>query len=116
MYYLYAIILVLCHSIICAAVLPPTNVSQIAVTSRSIEITWEPSLSTNVIGYLISYTTSASYADGGSVTVNNTDIRSHTLTDLEEDTSYTITMQATSDEGKSANSSEVLVRTYTDSK
>ena len=48
--------------------------------------------------------------DGGSAT-------SHTLTNLEKDTPYTITVQATtSDNRMSVNSNEVLVRTYTDGK
>ena len=48
--------------------------------------------------------------------MDGVDDRSHTLTSLEEDTFYTITMYATSDDGMSANSNEVLVRTYTDGK
>ena len=48
--------------------------------------------------------------DGGSTT-------SGTLTDLEEYTLYTITVQATiSDNRMSTNSNEVSVRTYTDGK
>ena len=48
--------------------------------------------------------------DGGST-------KSHTLTNLEEYTLYTITVQATtSDNTMSANSNEVSVRTYTDGK
>ena len=48
--------------------------------------------------------------DGGSST-------SSTLTDLEEDTPYTITVKATtSDNRMSANSNEVSVRTYTNGK
>ena len=94
-------------------VLPPTNVTATVVTSRSIQITWTPSSSSDVTGYLISYTTTASYASNGSVPVGNT--TSHTLTNLEDDTLYTITVQATtSDNRMSANSNEVSVRTYTD--
>ena len=40
----------------------------------------------------------------------------YTLTNLEEDTLYTITVQATSSNRMSANSNEVSVRTYTDGK
>ena len=48
--------------------------------------------------------------NGGSTT-------SGTLTNLEEDTLYTITVQATiSDNRMCANSNEVSVRTYTDGK
>ena len=101
----------------CVDVLPPTNVTAIVATSRSIQITWEPSSSPNITGYLILYTTTASYASGGNVTVNGGSTTSGTLTNLEEDTLYTITVQATtSDNRMSANSNEVSVRTYTDGK
>ena len=99
---------------------PPTNVRATVVTSRSIQITWSPSLSSDVTvsGYLISYTTTASYVSSSdrskSITVTTT---SGTLTNLEEDTFYTITVQATtSDNRMSANSNEVSVKTYTDGK
>ena len=86
------------------------------LTPRNVEVTWEPSSSPNVTGYLISYTTTASYTSGGSVTVDGGST-SGILTDLEEDTLYTITVQATtSDNRMSANSNEVSVRTYTDGK
>ena len=102
----------------CVDVLPPTNVTATVVTSRSIQITWKPSLSPNITGYLISYTTTPSYTSGGSgsVTVNDGSTTSGTLTNLEEYTLYTITVQATSDNRMSANSNEVSVRTYTDGK
>ena len=104
-------------AIIYVGVLPPTNVRATAVTSRSIQITWELSSSSDVTGYLISYTTTASYTSGGSVTVDGGSTKSHTLTNLEEYTLYTITVQATtSDNTMSANSNEVSVRTYTDGK
>ena len=103
--------------IIFVDVLHPTNVRAVVLTSRSIHITWDPSSSSDVTGYLISYTTTASYTSGGSVTVNGGSITSGTLTNLEEDTLYTITVQATtSDNRLSANSNEVSVRTYTDGK
>ena len=80
-------------------------------------MTWEPSSSSDVTGYLISYTTTASYTSGGNVTVNGGSTTSVTLTNLEEDTLYTITVQATTNDNRtSANSNEVSVRTYTDGK
>ena len=86
-------------------------------TSDRVEVTWSPSSSSGVTGYLISYTTTAQYVDtddrSRSIIVTTT---SGTLTDLEEDTLYTITVQATSDNRMSANSNEVSVRTYTDGK
>ena len=93
--------------------LPPTNVRATVVTSRSILITWEPYSSSDVTGYLISYTTTASYTSGGSVTVNGSSTTSHILTNLEEDTIYTITVQSTTSYNRmSINSNEVSVRTY----
>ena len=104
-------------AIIYVGVLPPTDVRATVVTSRSIQITWEPSSSDDVTGYLISYTTTASYTSGGSVTVDGSSTTSDTLTNLEEYTLYTITVQSTtSDNIMSANSDEVSVRTYTGGK
>ena len=87
------------------------------LTPRSIQVTWEPSSSSDVTGYLISYTTTASYTSGGNVTVNDGSTTSSTLTNLEENTLYTITVQATDKDNRmSANSNKVPVRTYTDGK
>ena len=87
------------------------------LTPRSVEITWDLSLSPIVTGYLISYTTSVSYTSGGKVTVNGHDTTSHILTNLEENTLYTITVQATTDDnGMSTYSNKVSVTTYTDGK
>ena len=95
----------------------PTDVKATVTTSDRVEVTWQKSLSSGVTGYLISYTTTASYTSGGNETVNGGSTTSGTLTDLEEDTLYTITVQATtSDNRMSANSNEVSVRTYTDGK
>ena len=104
-------------AIIYVDVHPPTNVSATVLTSRSIQITWEPSSSSNVTAYLISYSTTALYASSGSVTVNGGSSISYILASLEEDTLYTITIQATTNDNRmSANSNEVSIRTYTDSK
>ena len=109
------------HTILlsCVDIPPPTNVRVTLVTSRSIQITWEPSPSSDdITGYLISYTTDASYIYSNersyNITVSTT---SGTLTNLQEDSFYTINVQATiSDNRMSANSNEVSVRTYTDGK
>ena len=95
------------------AVLPPTDVRATVLTPRSVQVTWEPSPSSNVSSYLISYTTTASYISGGSMSVDGT-TTSHTLTNLEENTLYTVTVQATNSNGMSAYSNEVSVTTYTD--
>ena len=90
------------------------NVNATVLTARSVEVTWDAfPLSSGVIGYLISYTTTASYTNSGSVTVNGVTITSYTLTNLEEYTTYTITVQAISSSGMSDNSNEVSVTTDT---
>ena len=96
----------------------PTNVSATVLTPRSVAVTWNPSHSlTNVTGYVISYTTTASYTVGGNVTINGRTTTRGNLTNLEENTPYTITVQAISSTGLiSDNSNVVLVTTYTDGK
>ena len=95
---------------------PPTNVKATVLTPRSVEVTWTVSSSPDVTGYLISYTTTAEYTSGGSVTVNGRSTTSHTLSNLEESTLYTITVQATTNNIRSGNSNAVSVTTYTDGK
>ena len=63
--------------------------------------------------YTISYSTTASHIAGGSVTVNRGNTTSYTLKNLERNTPITITVQATTSDGrKSALSSEVTVITH----
>ena len=83
------------------------------LTPRSVEVTWTLSSSSGVTGYLISYTTTASYTSGGSMTVIGGSTASHALNNLEEGTLYTITVQATSNNGMSVNSDAVSVTTST---
>ena len=94
---------------------PPTNVRATVLTPRSVEVTWTISSSPDVTGYLISYTTTAEYASGGNITVNGGSTTSGTLTDLEENTLYIITLQATVSNSRSGNI-VVSVTTYTDGK
>ena len=87
------------------------------LSPRSIKVSWDGSLSsTEVTGYLISYTTNALYTSGGSVTVNDGDTTSHTLTNLEEYTTYTITIQVTTNSIMGPKSDELSVITLTDGK
>ena len=92
--------------------LPPTNVRATVLTPRSVEVTWTVSSSSDVTGYIISYTTTASYTSGGSVMVNQRTTTRGTLNNLEEGTTYTIAVQATtSDNRMSVNSNAVSVTT-----
>ena len=87
------------------------------LTPRSVRVIWAVSLSPDVTGYIISYNTTAEYTSGGSERVNQRTTSRGTLNNLEENTTYTITVQATtSDNRMSVNSSAVLVTTYTDGK
>ena len=97
----------------------PTNVSARVLSPRSVEVTWNPSHPsfTNVTSYIIFYTTTAAYAVNGNMTVIGSNTTDATLTDLEENTPYTITIQAISARGViSGDSNEVSVTTYTDGK
>ena len=98
----------------------PTDVRATVLTPRSVEVTWTLSSSPDVTGYLISYTTTASYIDmsnrSRTMMVSGNGVARDTLTNLEENTLYTITVQATSNNGMSANSNVVSVTTYTNGK
>ena len=100
----------------CIGLSAPTDVRVTSLTPRSIQVTWTPSSSPDVTGYLISYTTTASYISmnnrSRSMPVGNT--TSGTLNNLEEGTTYTITVQATAGNNRrSGNSNAVTVTTYT---
>ena len=99
---------------------PPTNVRAIALTPRSVEVTWTVSSSPDVTGYLILYTTTAEYIDisnrSRSVMVSGNSATSHTLSNLEENTLYTIGVRATSSDNRMSGNIEVSVTTYTDGK
>ena len=88
----------------------PTNVKATALSHFRIEVTWDqlPDASE----YTISYTTTAASHISVSVTVNGGTTTNHILNNLEQNTTYTITVQAmTSDNRKSAISNKVLVTT-----
>ena len=95
---------------------PPTNVRATVLTPRSIEVTWTLSSSSDVTGYLISYTTTASYASDGSMMVSGNSATRGTLNNLEEGTLYAITVQATVNNNMGPNSDPASVTTYTDGK
>ena len=98
-----------------AVIQPPTNVRVTVLTPRSVEVTWTVSSSPDVTGYIISYTTTASYTSGGSERVNQCTTRI-TLNNLQENTLYTITVQATTNDGRMSGNIVVSVTTYTDGK
>ena len=77
---------------------------------------WSPSSLFGITGYIISYTTNASYTNGGSVRVTGGGTTSYILTNLEENTHYIITVQATSNISISPASNKVSIITSSDSK
>ena len=85
------------------------------LTSRSAKIIWDASLSPKVTSYLISYTTIAEYTSGGSNEVNGRST-SYTITRLEENTEYVVTVQAMINNTMSSNNPKVTILTYPDGK
>ena len=89
----------------------PTNVRATVLSHSSVEVTWNEL--SDATEYIISYSTTASNINDGNVTVKGGSTACHTLTNLEGNTPYIITVQATaSDSRKSALSSEVSLVTH----
>ena len=99
---------------------PPDNVRTTGLTATSVVVMWDQSPSTDVTGYLISYSTDASYISESdrmrSVMVTDRSTTSVALTNLEENTPYTITAESISSDELSAPSDVVSVTTLTDGK
>ena len=81
----------------------PTNVNATVLTPNTVEVTWDQS--PDVTGYLISCTSSASYASGKSVRVTGGDTTIHTLTDLVENTPYDIHLHGLTSKGRKSDCS-----------
>ena len=89
----------------------PTNVRATVLSHCSVEVTWDKL--SDATEYIISYSTTASNINDGNVTVKGGSTACHTLTNLEGNTPYIITVQAAaSDSRKSALSSEVALVTH----
>ena len=86
------------------------------LTARSAKITWDASLSPQVTSYLISYTTTAEYTKGGRIRVYGQKSTSYTITSLEENTEYVVTVQAMINNIGSSNNPKVTILTYSDGK
>ena len=88
----------------------PINVKATVLKPTKVEVSWDRL--SDVTGYLISCTSTASYAGNKNVMLNDGDSTTHTLTDLVENTPYDITVQGlTSDSRKSDHSIEVSITT-----
>ena len=85
------------------------------LTPRSVEVTWTVFSSPDVTGYIISYTTTASYTSGGNVMLSSS-TTSYTLNNLEEGTPYDIGVRATTSDNRRNGIMTVSVTTYTDGK
>ena len=107
MYYFLCLIWDLIHVDLPA----PNNVRATVLSHSSIEVTWDQF--SDAIEYTISYSTAASHISGGSITVKGGSTTSHTLKNLEGNTPYIITVQATTSHGRKSDiSSEVSVITH----
>ena len=103
------------HDVIYVDLPAPTNVKATVITSNSVEITWDQS--STVSGYLISCNTVDSNTSNRYEIVNSNSATGHTLTNLEENTQYTITVQSISnDDKKSVPSNEIPITTHIDGK
>ena len=102
--------------VISVGIPPPTDVRATVLTPRSVEVTWTLSSSFDVTGYLISYTTTASYASGECMMVSFNSAANHTLSNLEEGTLYTVGVRAITNDGRMSGNIGVSVTTYTDGK
>ena len=90
----------------------PINVRATVLSHSSVKVTWEQL--SDATEYTISYFTTASYISSGSITVKGGSTTNYTLKNLEGNTPYIITVQATtSDSRKSAISNEVSIITGT---
>ena len=88
----------------------PTNVRATVLSHCSVEVTWDELF--DATEYIISYSTTASNINDDIVTVKGGNTTCHTLTNLEGNTPYIITVRATaSDSRKSVLSSKVSIRT-----
>ena len=88
----------------------PTIIRATVLSHCSVEVTWDEL--SDATEYIISYSTTASNINNGNVIVKGGSTTCHTLTNLEGNTSYIITVQATaSDSRKSTLSSKVSIRT-----
>ena len=89
----------------------PTNVKATVLTApHSVDVSWDQL--PGVTGYLISCTTTASYAGSKNVIVKGGTTTSHTLTDVVENTPYVITVQGISKDGRQSDfSNETLITT-----
>ena len=88
----------------------PNNVRATVLSHSSVKVTWDQF--PDATEYTISYSTTASDISSGSITVKGCSTTSYNFNNLEGNTPYTITVQATISDGrKSAVSSEVSIRT-----
>ena len=92
------------------------DIHAMVITPRSVQVTWHAFHSSCITGYIISYSTNASYTSGGNITINDANQANYNLTNLEEYTEYYIIVRVISNIGTSDNSNGVTVATYTDSK
>ena len=90
----------------------PANVKVTALAHNRVEVTWDQS--SGATGYAISYATTATDGDHKRVIMKRQGSMSHILTDLEDDTDYTITVQGTTNGGmcKGAESDQTTVKTH----
>ena len=73
---------------------PPSNIRVEVLTPRSINVSWQPILSSQVVGYVVSYISTVQYARSGDVTISGAAVSHTVIEKLEENTLYNITVQS----------------------
>ena len=93
----------------------PSNLSATMHTATSITITWTETTTTNIDKYevMYSYTIRRCSAPTGTAMTNNvtSTVRSHTLMNLNEDSTYTITVRNIN--GAASNTATIMANTST---
>jgi len=86
------------------------------LSPKSINVSWQPILFSEVTGYMLSYTSAARYARGDNVTVSGATVSHMVIEKLEENTVYNITVHGVTNNSISDASDAVSVLTWTDGK
>jgi len=86
------------------------------LSPKSINVSWQPILFTEVTGYVVSYTGSVRYAGGDTMTVSGATVSHIAIENLEENAIYEITVRSVTNNTFSDASDIISVRTWSDGK
>ncbi len=93
---------------------PPSSVAVVSHTSTTFTLSWDQVLSSDVLGYMVTYTpvnTSCEGVLGGRVIVNEGNTTGYLLTGLQEYINYSVVLQTKGNQGYGQSSAPVYQRT-----